>query len=164
MLKNDFKTIVRGLIKHKSYAAINILGLALGIACTLLCLLFVFDELSYDRFHEKFDRIYRVRPYGIQGDNDFAMALIGYPVAQTPIDNYPEVLHATRMSRKRFSFVEYGEKKFNETDIVYVDTTFFDIFTIPLTRGYAKTALKEPYSVVLSEETAAKYFANEDPM
>ncbi len=165
MLRNYLKVAIRNLLKHRGYTFINIAGLAIGMACCLLILLYVQDELSYDRYNEKADQIYRVTLHGRLAGNDIDVGVTCAPMAGTLLNEYPEVLHATRL-HKAFStvLVSHGENRFNEDQVFFADSNYFDIFTLNLLRGIPNTALNEPNSVILTEETARKYFGDENPI
>jgi putative ABC transport system permease protein len=164
MSKNHLKIAIRSLLRNKMFTAINIFGLAIGISTCLLIMLFVQNELSYDRFNEKADRIVRVVFRGsVQGEK-MKEANVMPPVAQTLQKDYPEVQEATRLRRAGFPRITLGDKTFKENAFAYVDSNFFHVFTIPLLQGDPKTALLDPNSIVISESVAKKYFGNEDPM
>jgi putative ABC transport system permease protein len=164
MIKNQFIIACRNLIRNKVFTAINISGLAIGISTCLLIMLFVQNELSYDRFNSKADRIVRVVFRGtIQGEK-MKEAMVMPPTAQTLKNDYPEVLEATRLRTYGFPRVTYGDKTFKENAFAYVDSNFFQVFTLPIIKGDAKTALQEPNSIVISETVAKKYFGNSDPV
>ena len=164
MFKNYLNIAVRNLLRHKGYSFINITGLAIGIACCLLIVLYVQDELSYDRFHEKADRIYRVTLHGRLAGNDIHAATSSAPMAATLMDDYPEVLVATRVRRSSLMLVSREDQYFNEKRVFYADSTLFSVFTLPLIAGDPNTALREPHTMVLTEATAQKYFGDEDPI
>src|SRR5690606_38360964 len=145
-------------------SAINIIGLAVGMACCILILLYVFDELSYDRFHEKSDRIYRVVVNGALGDNSFEAAVTAPPMINALLQYYPEVEAATRFNSFGFPVLRYGDKVFSEEKFYWVDSTFFEVFTVEFVKGNPETALNQPETVVLTERMAKKYFGNEDPL
>ncbi len=162
MLKNYAKIIYRTLARSPGYTAINVGGLALGVAGCILIALFVRDELSYDRFHEKADRIYRVTN---RGERLATSALL----APTMEEELPEVERAVRLSR-RWSFaddvlVTRGDASFYEGGFLFfTDPAFFEVFSFPLLKGNPETALERPFTVVLSETMARKYFGGEDPI
>ncbi|HEX9653152.1 MAG TPA: ABC transporter permease, partial [bacterium] len=165
MFKNYFKIAIRNLLKHRGYSMINVTGLAVGIACCWLILLFVHDELRYDRFHENADNICRVTIHGRMAGNDVTAATSPVPMAAALVAEYPEVMTATRIKQPNNTvLVGYGLNRFNEQRVYFADSTFFDVFTFPLKSGDAKTALREPFSVVITEEMAHKYFGAADPM
>jgi putative ABC transport system permease protein len=164
MLKNYIKIAWRQIIKSKGYSFINISGLAIGISCTLLIILWIQDELNFDHHHQHADRIYRV---GVQfGPSvDDRGAYTTPPMAKAMKDEFPEIQHIVRLSLwPSNSLVTYKEKQFLEKGIIEADTTIFDVFTLPLLKGNPKTALKEPRTLVISEDYARKYFGDEDPM
>jgi putative ABC transport system permease protein len=166
MIKNYFKIALRNLFKHKYYSATNIIGLAVGIACFLLILLYIQHELSYDRYHEKAGRIYRVAFSGNFGGGDLDFASVAAPTAQAIVNDYPEVLAAARIytqdpNRHR---IRYEKKTFVETKVAFADASLFDVFTIPLSAGNPETALVGPNSLVISGRMARKYFGGENPL
>ncbi len=164
MIKNYFKTAWRNLIKHKSFAFINIAGLSIGISVCFIIMLFVQDELSFDRFNEKADRIVRVVfKANINGGKIFE-ANVMPQVASAMKNDYPEVEDATRLRRGGAPKIVYKDKTFKDDEMVFVDPNFFNIFTLPLIEGDAETALKEPNTLVISKAFAKKYFGNEDPI
>ncbi|HAS41797.1 MAG TPA: hypothetical protein DCS93_15060 [Microscillaceae bacterium] len=156
---NYLKTTLRNLLKNKLYTIINILGLCLGMSCVLLIVLYVNDELSYDTFHSKAARIYRVESL-YKGKNETHNATSPGPLAQRLVNDFPEVAQATRVAFGGNSwFVAYQKKKFFEKDIRTADANFFDIFSHKFLLGNPKTALQKPNSVVLTETLARKMFA-----
>ncbi len=164
MLKNYLTIAFRNFKRHKGYAFLNISGLGLGVACCLLILLFVQDEWAYDRFYEQADQIYRVAIQEVTPTSDVLYPLTPYPLAATLVQDYPEVVHATRVGQRRAFAVVYQDQSFNETRIHRADSNFFDIFALPFVQGNPKTALKEPSSVVLTASIAKKYFGDDDPI
>ena len=162
MIKNYFKVAIRNLIKQKIYAVINILGLTIGIACCLLILLYVQDELSYDRYHEHANRIYRVAGDINFGGHHWELAVAPTPMAQALVNDFPEVVSAVRFREQGSFLVRRGqEDNIKETRVIFADSSLFQVFTIPLLQGDASSALKEPNTLVISESTAHKYFADE---
>ena len=164
MLKNYIKTAVRNLLKRKGYSLINIVGLAIGMASCLLILMFVIDELNYDAYNEKADRIYRVAGSFFYGGRSFDIAVAPAPMAQVLIDEFPEVENAVRFRQRGRYVFRYGDNIFREMQVSYTDHSFFDIFSIPLLKGNPDTALEEPNTLILSQKTAEKYFRDEDPV
>jgi len=158
MLKNYLKTALRNLWKNKGFSAINILGLAIGVATCLVILLYVVDELSYDRYNLKADDIYRIDEEIKFGDNHYdgtdAPALMGPVFAKT----FPQVAQYTRFRQRGGLTIKRGGEKFREEKAVYADSTVFDVFTLPFIEGDPKTALKNPHSLVITASTAIKYF------
>ncbi len=162
MFWNYLTVAWRNLLRHPLYAAINVVGLAVGLACCLLVLTLVLDEVSYDRFHEKADRIYRVLWDGQFGDNAWTTPVSPVPVAEA-LSNFPEVEGAVRMRRERRT-LRIGQTRANETGFFYVETSFFDVFTVRFVKGDPVTALRDPDSVVIAERTARRYFRGQDPL
>lgn len=167
MFKNNLKIAFRNLRKHKSISFINIFGLAVGMACCLLILLFVKDETSYDRYNRDADRIVRVVKDFVNDDGsrlpDATTPPALAPAMQAEI---PEVEHVTRVFPgwgNKF-LISYGDKKFIEERFFRVDSSFFDVFTFPFIKGNAKSAFKDLNSILITESTAKKYFGSQDPM
>jgi putative ABC transport system permease protein len=164
MVKNYLKVAIRNLAKHKGYSFLNITGLALGMACCILILLWVQDELSYDRYHKNIDQLYRVVVKGRMSNRDINFSTSPAPLAKALVDEFPEVLQATRFLKSRNILVSYQEKHFNESLMLYTDPNFFDVFSIPLIKGDPQEVLRLPNSVVVTREAALKYFGNQDPL
>ena len=164
MLKNYIRVALRNLQRNKLFTAINIFGLALGLATCLVILLFVQHELSYDRYNEKADQIVRVVIKGVMQGGELKEGNVMPPVAQTMKKDFPEVLDATRLRNMGLPRVSYGDKTFREDKIAFVDSNFFQVFTLPLLKGNAKTVLNQPNSVVITRAVAKKYFGDADPI
>ena len=164
MIRNYLKIAFRNLWRNKTFTAINVFGLALGISTCLLIMLFVQNELSYDRFNTKADRIVRVVFRGSIGGEKMKEAMAMPPVAQTLKSTYPEVEEATRLRRGGYPRVSYENKTFKEDAFAFVDSNFFQVFTFPLVKGDPKTVLLQPNTIVISETAAEKYFGHEDPI
>ena len=165
MFRNYLIVGIRNLLRHKGYSSINVLGLAIGIACCILILLYVQDELSYDRYHEKSDRIYRLAESATVAGRPIEAAVTPPPWAPVMAEEFPEIEQITRLKPPGSRWlIRYEENRFYERYFVFADSSVFDIFTIPLVQGNAKTALAEPGAVVLSESMAAKYFGDENPV
>ncbi|MBD1392276.1 ABC transporter permease [Mucilaginibacter glaciei] len=162
MLKNYIKTAFRSLYKNKGFAAINILGLALGLASCLLIVFYVVDELSYDRYNVKSDRIFRIGEDLKLGENTVHYAVAMPPLAKTLIAEYPYVEDATRLKVAGTTHVRKGSSNIIENKLVFADASVFNVFTLPMISGDPKTALAEPNSVVITETTALKYFNTVD--
>ena len=163
MLKNYFKTAFRNLVKNKSFSLINILGLSIGIAACIFILLWVQDELGYDKFHEKADRIYRVTIRDQANPAD-GSARVGAPWGPAMRNDYPEVADFVRFRFTGRSLIRYGDKQFFEDGGLFADSSIFNIFSFPLIKGNPQTALTEPNTVVLTETIANKYFGDADPL
>jgi putative ABC transport system permease protein len=164
MLKNHFKIALRTLWRHKAFSAINIFGLAIGMATCLIILLSVQYELSYDRFHDKAGRIVRVVFRGVVQGEGMNEAHVMPPTAQALLADFPEVLEATRLRSYGMPRVTHGDKSFREDDFAFVDANFFKVFTLPFLQGDPQTALLQPNTVVISREVAQKFFGDEDPI
>jgi len=164
MIKTFFKLAIRNIIRHKIYTLINIGGLAIGIACSILIIAFIFYELSYDNFHEKADRILRLYLKGKFGDFEFQSAWTAAPIAATLINDLPDVIDATRIEEWDNVLIRYEDKTFLEDKFLWADSSFFNIFTFKLIRGDASTVLNEPNTIVISGEMAEKYFGKDDPI
>jgi len=166
MIRSYIQVALRNLWRNRGYAAINIFGLALGLATSIFILLYVVNELSYDRFHEKSDRIYKAWVSGMMPTGEIHDANTAGPMAGALIADYPEVEQVVRIRQNGGFLVGNGDRKFNETeqDFMFTDSTFFDVFSFRLLKGDPKTCLVEPRSIVLTEEYAKKYFGNEDPI
>ncbi len=168
MWRNYVTIAFRNIRKHKGFSLINIAGLAIGIASCLLILFFVQSELSYDRFHERAERIYRVGFTFHVGTNQFDAALGPCPLAAAMVEEFPEVERAARIfarqSRGGDVFVRYGEKRYKEDKFLWADPELLDILTIPFVEGNPEGALSQPYSVIMTAATAVKYFGQEDPI
>ncbi len=163
MIKNLFQVALRNFKKDKWYSLLNILGLTIGITFSLFLIFYVKDELSYDRFNKKEDRIYRVVTYIQEKDKNTNWTLTQAPLAATLKKDYPEVEESGRfMSRERTLFKQ-GNNNFYETKVYYADSTIFNIFTYPFVEGDALHALNEPNSIVLTKSLAEKYFGKNKP-
>lgn len=166
MLKNYFTVALRNLLKHKGYTFINIAGLAAGMACCYLILLYVRHELSYDRFHAKVDRIYRVL-VTMERDGKISdpLTVTAAPIAPALQQEYPEVAQAVRLRQaSRRVLVTVGQKRIYENEFYFADGNLFEVFDFPLQQGDPATALRDPHGIVLSLEAAQKYFGAENPM
>ena len=166
MIANIIKVAFRNLFKHFGYSFINILGLAIGLASSIFIFLYVINELTYDRFHEKSDRIYRAWVLGSMAGTDMQHAITAPPMMEALLSDYPDVEEAVRIGQLGGWLVRTGDRKFHETDqeFLFADSTFFDVFSFELLQGNPKTCLRDPRSIVLTEEYATKYFGDEDPM
>lgn len=164
MFKNYLKIAWRNLTKNKGYSIINIGGLAIGMACFLVIAMFIRNEISYDSYHEQGDNIYRIVHHGSEDNLEDRWIWGNAPVGPALKKDFSEVVDIVQFSGRSDVLLEYNERSFQEGNSFYVDETVFDIFSWPLLSGNPKTALKDPYSIVLTQSTAKKYFGNEDPM
>jgi putative ABC transport system permease protein len=161
MFTNYLKTAFRNLLKYRVYSCINVLGLAIGIACCILIFLYVTNELSYDRHHENRDRVYRLAADIVFGGDEMQLAVAPAPMAQALLDDYPEVVSAVRFRRQGSFLIKQDEQNYKEERIVFADNSIFEVFTIPAVEGDAESALTEPNTVIMSRATARKYFGAE---
>ena len=165
MFKNYFKVALRNIFRQKAYAIINISGLAIGLACCLLIVSFVNDELSYDNFHPKGDELYRIALDRKFPDNQFQYARSPLPMGFTLARELPEITDATRL------FNEFGtlafsldDRQFDEPNVIAVDSNFFDFFGVELLEGDKATALDETNALIITPAMATKYFGEENPI
>ena len=164
MLNNLIKHSIRSFKRQRSYIIINILGLSIGIACSLLIALYVINEASYDKFNVKKDRIYRLVLNGKLGGQEFVGAFTCAPIGPTMLREYPEVEDYLRMTGRGPTVVEYEDQTFTDDHVVEADSSFFNFFSIPLLKGDPKNVLNAPRRAVLSESTAKRIFGNENPI
>ncbi|WP_300439111.1 ABC transporter permease [Christiangramia sp.] len=164
MIRNYLKTGSRNIIKNKGTFAVNIIGLALGIASVIMIMLYVLDELSYDRFNEKADQIVRVVFKAEVNGEQMNEAVVMAPVAQTLKNDLPEVTQATRLAKSYNNRLEHKGIYYGQSELGYVDPNFFDVFTLPIINGNKNTPLDEPNSVVISESLAKNIFGNTEPI
>ncbi|MEO1260750.1 MAG: ABC transporter permease [Bacteroidota bacterium] len=164
MFKNNLKLAWRNLLKHKSYSFINIFGLTLGVAAALFILQFVKHEQSYDLFHEKADRIYRLPiSFYHQGELDYVDAMNYAPTGPALKDEMPEVEDFVRLSPVYDRVVmRRGNQYFEEEKIYFADSTLFNVFDFKLLEGDEKTCLTKPFSIVLTQSAAERYFGPQD--
>ena len=170
MFKSYLKIAWRNLIKKTIYSTINIFGLGLGIACCFLIFMFVQDELSYDNYHEKGDRIYRVI-HGSKSIDDLKSSRSNpfwvwgnAPIGPALGNEFPEIEKMVQFSGRADILLSIDDKHYQEDGVFFMDSTAFDVFSWKLIQGNPKTALTAPYSIVLTEETAKKYFGDSDPL
>ncbi|MXW03883.1 MAG: FtsX-like permease family protein [Gemmatimonadetes bacterium] len=165
MFRNYLTVAVRHLNRQKGYASINVMSLALGIACALLILLYIRDELSYDRYHEKADRIYRVISEERDGDQVVRTAEVMMPTVKFMREDFPEVEDMVRFNPPGNAWmIKYGDRGFYERNFYLADSSVFNVFDVPLIAGDPRTALAGIDKVVLSESIARKYFGDENPI
>ncbi len=170
MLKNNLKIAFRNLWKHKQVTLINVIGLSVGMAACVLILLFVQYELSYDRYHENADRIYRLSREWRNADGETSLHLghVASPFAPFLANDFPEEIeHIVRLVDTGGSFLvnyEAGDVQIVDKDFFFAEPAIFNIFSFPLVQGNPETALSEPGSVVVTESTARKYFGDSDPI
>ena len=163
MFKNYFKVAVRNILRHKVYSFINIMGLAVGMACCIIILLVIQDTLSYDRFHENADDIYRIIQEVKFANFSEKWAITSGPVGPSLKKDFPDIINAARIVWPIQILLTYKDKHFEEK-VVFADGSIFEMFTFPFINGDPATALDDPNSIVLSEKMAEKYFGNENPI
>ena len=161
MIRNYFKTAIRNLIKYKGYSFINITGLAMGIACCLLIILYVKDELTFDRFHQNGKNIYRMQSSLLMNDNKQVFNAVNLPAGPTLKEELPEVIEQVRFLASSLE-IKVGEKEFNEGNAYYTEPQFLDIFNFPPIEGEGVSSLQSTSQIVLTRETAEKYFGRTD--
>jgi len=164
MLKNLIKTAIRHIRKHPGYSIMNILGLTLGISSALFLIIYVSDEVSYDRYHENADRIYRVSSKITEPDDQFTWIVAQIPFGPQVVQDYPEVQSFVRFINMPRALYKFEDKEFIEEDFYYADSTLFDIFTCKIIKGEVRSAVKDPGKIVLTETVAARYFGDADPI
>ena len=158
MFKNHIKTAFRSLLKNKGFTFINVLGLALGLATCLLIVFYVFDELSYDRYNTKADRIYRVNMDLKYGGNTSSFAIAPPPLAAAIKGSFPEIETTARLIKSDGTRIRKANENIIEDKVIYADPAIFNVFTLPMLSGDPKTALTEPNTIVITELAAQKYF------
>ena len=164
MFKNYLKVALRVIKRHKAFSIINIAGLATGMVCCILILLWVQDELGFDQFHENGDNLYIVGTRMRLGSR--TVTTTGTPPALGPVlkEEYPEIVRSVRFCNGPHDlYLTYGDKKFKE-EAEAVDASFLEMFTFPMKQGNPATALSDPYSLVMTKRMAGKYFGNENPL
>jgi len=166
MISNYALIALRNLRRKKSYAFINVTGLAVGIASCLLIALYIYDELSYDQYHEHKQRIARVTYDFTTPDIERALAMVGPPVGPDLQASFPEVEAAARFYSRSVLLSNQARPgvQYQEDNALYADASTFDVFSFKLYRGDPQTALAAPFSIVLTQSTAQRYFENEDPI
>ncbi len=164
MLLNYLKIALRNLKKNKGYSFINIFGLAVGIAGCIVILIYIQNELSYDKYNKNYDRIYRVHLSAKISNNELYPATSCAPCGPAFVNQIPEVENFVRIRNYGFPVVRYKDKAFSEEKFYWVDSSLFKIFTVHFIKGNPETALREPNSVVITKSIADKYFGDEDPI
>ncbi len=164
MFRNYFKIAFRTLLRHRAYSLINVMGLAVGMAIFILILSYVQNELSYDSFHENTEQLYRLMRVEKMEGRTSTSSYVPAPLAPALLNDFPEIIHAVRMTGTGWIPINYKDKSFVEKRIRLADSSFFEAFSFPLVKGNPKTALQDKYSVVITEEIAKKYFGDGDPI
>ncbi|MGE5420703.1 MAG: ABC transporter permease [Chloroflexota bacterium] len=164
MIKNLLKTAIRHLSKHPGYSAINILGLTLGITSALFLIIYVTDEISYDKYHKNADRIYRVASKLTETDDQFTWIVAQVPFGPQVVQDYPEVQSYARFFNMPQGAYKYEDNEYTEEHFYYADSTVFDIFSYKVIKGDPEAAVREPNKIALTKSIAAKYFGDADPV
>jgi putative ABC transport system permease protein len=164
MFKNLLKTAVRHIFNHLGYSILNILGLVLGITSALFLVIYVADEVSYDRYNEKADRIYRVSSKITEPDDQFTWIVAQIPFGPQVAEDYPEIQSYVRFINMPRALYSFEDKEYNEENFFYVDSTLFDIFTYKVLAGDVKSGLTDPGKMILTKTTAGRYFGAADPI
>jgi len=163
MVKNYIRIAFRNLVKNKGASVINILGLAVGMACCILILLWVKHELSFNRFHENMDSVYRVYQLNRHPGGTTPFSSLPQPLGPELQSRYPEIRHAVRLLSGDLT-VRYEDKIFNEKDVLWIDPAFLDVFSFFFLKGSPRSSLRDPFSVILTQSAAEKYFGGDDPI
>ena len=161
MLKNYIKIALRNLFRNKLYSLINLSGLVIGIAACLMIYLWVQDELSYDRFHQNAERIYRIERKVDFRDMHGQAPITSGPYGPALVGDYPEIENFVRLNRDELS-IKDNRNIFRKQDFIFADKSIFDIFDFRLEKGDSQTALIQPLSIVFTRENALKYLGTED--
>ncbi|MBS1565539.1 MAG: ABC transporter permease, partial [Bacteroidetes bacterium] len=167
MLRNYLKIAFRNLARNGFISFINIFGLAVGITCCLLILCYILYETSYDRYHANARNTYRVERTFLNPETgmlSLKLGTISPPFGPLLTNDFKEIQEETRLRKVGNVTFKYEDKIFTEPDVYFADENFFDVFTTDMLKGNAKKALEEPYSVVLTEDVAHKYFGDSDPL
>ncbi len=164
MLKYQIIIAIRNMVRQKAFTLINIAGLTIGIASCLLIILFVSSELSYDRYHEKSDRIYRIGIESAHGGSHFFSAYTSGAMKEALDREFAEVEESCRLYPVSRAIIRAGDRNFVEENFFYADPNFYNVFSVPLIEGDPATALLRPNTIVISEETAHRLFGMENPV
>jgi putative ABC transport system permease protein len=165
MVSNYLKIVIRNFRRHKIYSVINIMGLAIGMACCILVFLHVHHELSYDKYHQDEERIFRIAQNIRKEAAELDTARVATPLIPAVRESFPDVESAVRFQLATWdSLVERGEAKYYEDWVMIAENDLFDVFTIPFIRGNPENALERPRTVVIAESVAERYFGHDDPI
>ena len=166
MFNNYLKIAFRNLIKHRGYSFINTMGLSVGMATFILIALYVKYEFSFDTYHKNAERIFRIAE--IQPGNDYQgndrWAVTPGPLGPTLMEDFPEVVSATRIVNRRNVLLSYQDNRFLESELYFADPETFEIFSFDLLKGDLEKALDDPFSIILSERMVEKYYGTENPI
>ncbi len=162
MIRNYFKVAIRFFVRQKGYSLINIAGLAIGMAATMLILIYVFFELGFDRYNKDSENMYRINFHGTFGGESLDEGITPSVLAGLLLEEYPEITSAVRIFNTENRAVKYGENAWYEDKFAFADSNFFDFFTLKFIEGNPSTCLNEPHTVVMTQSTAHKYFGNDE--
>ena len=164
MFKSFLRLTFRNILKHKGFALINITGLATGLAASLLIILWIQDELSYEKFNNNAENIYRVEEDQFYSGERYHVTVTPHPSGPVWKEKIPEIVEQTRINRLPRILFRQGETVFFESSVVAADSGLFKVFTFPMLLGDPETVLSSPHSIVLTEKLAKKYFGSENPL
>jgi putative ABC transport system permease protein len=164
MFRNYFKITWRNILRHKGFSFINISGLAVGMACCILIMMYVIEELSYDNFHEKGPRIYRANTISSIGTNRRSFAVVPSVFSEEMAASMPEIEYSTRLMSEGLSRFRYKNQEHDISNLAFVDPSFFQIFSYDFAAGDPRSALDNPDSMVITEEIARRVFGEKDPL
>lgn len=167
MIRNYFKTAFRNLLRYKFISFINLFGLTVGFTCCLLILTYILNELSYDRYNKNANNIYRIERKFINPETgilSLELGAVAPPFAPLLQNDFKEIKKITRFFGSGTTALRYDDKRFNEQNVYFADENLFDVFNVNVTRGNPSKALNDPYSIMLTEDAAKKYFGKEDPI
>lgn len=163
MIYNYFKIAFRNFKRNKIFSIINILGLTLGISISILIVLFVYNDMTYDTFHKDSERIYRISTRVDAQGSTFEIAGVMAPLTPLLNENYPKIESAVRMTHSKHPDISYNNNTFEE-QVYFVSQDFFDVFTVDFIYGQAEGSLDKPFSLIITEETSKKIFKDENPV
>src|ERR1700743_1269008 len=166
MIKNYLRSAWRNIARHKFISFVNIFGLTTGLTCCLIIVAYIIHELSYDKFNANADRTYRVTRIFYAGPNVESLHLSSIAPAFAPLitNAFPDIEKLTRVLPNGTTVLHYGDKLFNEKNAFFADENFFSVFSLDVLKGDKRTALNDPYNIMMTEEVAKKYFGNRDPI
>ncbi|HEX6848463.1 MAG TPA: ABC transporter permease [Chitinophagaceae bacterium] len=167
MIRNYLKIAYRNLLKYKFISFINVFGLTIGLACCMLILTYILHELSYDKYQPNADRVYRVTRTFLNAQTktvSLTLSTISPPFGPLLKNDFGEIEDITRTLNNGTTSMKYEEKMFNESNVMWADDHFFNFFQADVIKGDPKRALSDPYTVMMTEEVAKKYFGNDEPM
>ncbi len=167
MLRNYFKIAFRNLLRYKFISFINLFGLTVGLTCCLLILTYILNELSFDVYNKNAKNIYRVERTFLNPETKMLSLELGSvapPFAPLLQNDFKEIKKITRFLEGGTTALRYNDKRFNEEKVYFADENLFDVFNVNVTRGDPSRALNDPYSIMLTEDVAKKYFGKEDAL